>query len=198
MSSFKEIFPPVEVALKLEAEELALPLLEFLCLCEEPKNRIHMSGFLNRYNMSLDHVLKQYCDPQYYEAMAKAIAEAWVWLERECLIALDPGKQGEWIFVTKRGKKFRKMGDVKKFKSATFLPHEILDPQLSSKVTSLFLRGDYELAVFAAFREVEICVRDLGAFEKGDIGTDLMRKAFKPQTGPLVDMGQLPAEQQGI
>ncbi len=196
MNAFKEILPPVEVALNLEPEEFALPLLEFLCFCED--NREWRQS-LHPSNISLrSEAFIQYCDPKDQEAMSRVIAEAWVWLERECLIAPNPKQEGHWIFVTRRGRKFRKIGNVKNFKSATFLPQEMLDPQLASKITSLFLRGDYELAVFAAFREVEICVRGLGEFEKGDIGTDLMRKAFKPQTGSLIDTAQLPGEQQGI
>ena len=87
------------------------------------------------------------------------------------------------------------MTDLKKFNAASLLPHRLIDPQLASKVTSAFLRGEYDLAVLVAFREVEITVRELGNFSTGDIGVSLMRKAFRPSNGPLTDTQQDPGEQ---
>ena len=52
---------------------------------------------------------------------------------------------------------------------------------------STFLRGNYPTAVFEAFREVEVAVREVGGFAPTDIGTDLMRKAFKANDGPLAN-----------
>jgi len=75
MSTFTDIFPPVEVALELEPEELAVLILEFLCRCEGDRDQ---SGFLNRYNLTLGNVFKGYCDLQYQDAMAKALMEGWV------------------------------------------------------------------------------------------------------------------------
>lgn len=43
-----------------------------------------------------------------------------------------------------------------------------------------FLRGEYDTAVFQAFREVEIAVRSEGEFQEDDIGVALMRAAFRP------------------
>jgi Protein of unknown function (Hypoth_ymh) len=48
-------------------------------------------------------------------------------------------------------------------------------------------RGDYSTAVRDAMTTVEISVRDAGGFTIDDIGTDLMRKAFHENTGPLTD-----------
>ena len=194
MSIIAEVFPPVDVALKLEPEELALPLLECLCQFEESKN----TGMLNRFNFTQPHALKGYCESHNDEAVTKAIMEAWMWLEREGLIAPAPGQSGEWIFITRRGRKFRETGDAHKFKAASLLPHETLDPQLASKVRPPFLRGDYDSAIFEAFKEVEIRVRTLSGASKTDLGVNLMRKAFHPHTGSLTDKSQAPSEQQSL
>ena len=53
---------------------------------------------------------------------------------------------------------------------------------------SNFIIGKYDIAVFEAFKEVEVAVRTLGGFQLTDLGTDLMSKAFKADTGPLTDM----------
>ncbi len=72
----------------------------------------------------------------------------------------------------------------------------MLHPKISTAVWSDFLRGDYDSAVFKAFKEVEVAVRAAGGFADSDLGVDLMRKAFHPQTGPLSDQAALSAERQ--
>lgn len=60
-----------------------------------------------------------------------------------------------------------------------------------------------DTAVFQAFREVEVAVRDAGKFGPNDHGTDFMRAAFRPAAknnqpiapGPLTD-AQLPTAEQ--
>lgn len=56
-----------------------------------------------------------------------------------------------------------------------------------AKVQTQFLLGEYELAAFAAMREVEIRVRELAHADNSLIGVKLMREAFKPDGGPLAD-----------
>ena len=69
-----------------------------------------------------------------------------------------------------------------------------------------FCVGEYDTAIFQAFREVEVAVRQVAKFTNHDYGTDMMRAAFKPaerkgepaQRGPLTDQ-QLPiAEQEAM
>jgi uncharacterized protein (TIGR02391 family) len=68
------------------------------------------------------------------------------------------------------------------------------------KVYPAYLRGEYDTAVFQAFREVEIAVRHAGGFPADLVGVELMRQAFRPKDGkstcgPLTDV-QLPAAEQ--
>ena len=58
----------------------------------------------------------------------------------------------------------------------------------------LFLRGDYNIAVFQGFKEVEIAVRKAGDYAETDYGVHLMREAFKVKTGKLTDLNQPEAE----
>lgn len=193
MSLTSEILPPIDTLLQLQPEELAVPLLEILCRIEENKNEQ-----LNRHSFMLPHTFKDYCDQKYWDDAARALTESWIWLEREGLIAPQPRQERDWIFVTRRGKQFRKQSDPRQFKAAQLLPAEALDPVLATKVRPPFLRSDFESAVFEAFKEVEIRVRNIGEFSNDDLGVALMRKAFKPESGPLSDAKQLPAEQQAI
>lgn len=193
MSLIANIFPGVETAVQLEPEELAVPLLEYLCQMEERpgNNTPHLGNFL------VSESLRGYAGSRYDEFI-KVATEAWMWLLHEGLIAQHPTQRGDWVFVTRRGMKFRSLGDPERFKAANMLPHDTLDPTLASKVRPPFLRGDYDSAVFEAFKEVEIRVRNLSGLTKEDIGVSLMRKAFKPGEGPLIDHEQTSGEQQGI
>jgi uncharacterized protein (TIGR02391 family) len=78
-----------------------------------------------------------------------------------------------------------------------------LHPFIAAKVYPAFLRGEYDTAVFQAFREVDVAVREAGTFQLDDVGTDLMRAAFRPidpkkqevASGPLTDTTLPVAEQ---
>jgi uncharacterized protein (TIGR02391 family) len=61
-----------------------------------------------------------------------------------------------------------------------------------------FIRGDFQNAVFLAFKEVEIAVRAAGGFDDTDVGTDLMRRAFDHQKGPLRDATLPKAEREAL
>lgn len=193
MSLIKDLFPPLDDAIKLEPEDLAAPLLECLCRIEDDKT----TQKPNREIVTSYNYFKDYCDQNRSDEAEKIICEAWAYLENAGCITRKTGL-GEWYFVTRRGRKLRMQANFKKYFSSKLLGHDNLDPKLASKVTPPFIRGDYDSAVFEAFKEVEIRVRQLSGFGKEDIGVILMRKAFKPENGPLIDNEQAKAEQQGI
>lgn len=165
-----------ESLLGLEPEELAGFVLTELISLERTKG----SGDLNRYNFSL----RYRSAPQ---GVQQAIMEAWLWLEREGCIAPMPATQGEWVFVTRRGKRLADAQDTSAFKRADILPKQFLHPVIAQRVWSSFLRGDYDSAVFQAFKQIEIAIRDAGRFTEDDYGVKLMRDALHPDTGPLRD-----------
>jgi uncharacterized protein (TIGR02391 family) len=61
----------------------------------------------------------------------------------------------------------------------------------------LFLRGDYDTAVFRAFKEVEVRVRTRRGLGKELVGRILMKRAFGP-TGPLTTIDGHPADQDAL
>lgn len=188
MQSIYSLMSDHEVLLALEPEELAGIVLEYLNSLS-PRD----SGQLNRYNFSLPHTVEGY-PHEYRDEISRALMEAWVWLEREGLLAPKPGSDGDWVFITRRGRKLEKAVDVEAYRKTNLLPKQLLHPVIAYKVWSLFLRGEYDTAVFQAFKEVEVAVRDAGGYEKKDYGVNLMRQAFHPQNGALTDPNQLPAE----
>lgn len=67
----------------------------------------------------------------------------------------------------------------------------------------LFRRGDYDVVVFQALKEVEVAVRKASNAKKAgypgsEVGTALMRKAFHPETGPLFGRVVVPAEREAV
>lgn len=190
--SIYSIIPDPEALLALEPEELAGVVIEYL-------NSLSGSdrGQLNRYNFSLHYTVKEY-PPEYQERISQALMEAWVWLEREGLIAPRPGTQGEWVFITRRGCRLEKATDLQAYRRADQLPRHLLHPVIAQKVWSTFLRGDYDTAVFQAFKEVEVAVRNAGGFASTDIGVSLIRKAFDKSNGPLTDSSLPEAEREAL
>ena len=186
---FKEIFPPIETALDMEPEELAPFVLKHL-------DRI---GSINRYNytLSTSSDIKGYAR-EHLGDFQKRLMEAFIWLEREMFIAPEPDKQGEWRFITKRGEKMLQNEDFAAYSQNSLLPSENLHPILVRKVKPLFLRGDYDTAIFQAFKAIEVQVRKSGEYTKGDIGVLLMRKAFHPQTGKLTNTHSVTSEKQAM
>jgi hypothetical protein len=90
---------------------------------------------------------------------------------------------------------------VEAFRKGRILPTELLPTLFAEKVVPLFRRGDHDVAVFQAFKEVEVAVRNTAnvkgaGYADSEIGTTLMRKAFHPETGPLADKSLVVAERE--
>ena len=191
-TSIHNLLPDPDALLALAPEELAGVVLQYLNSVSHSN-----SGQLNRYNFSLPHTVEGY-PPEYQDRISRALMEAWVWLEREGLLAPKPGTQGVWVFVTRRGRELATPEDLRQYQRANVLPRQLLHPRLAQKVWASFLRGDYDTAVFQAFKEVEVRVRDAGGFSESDIGVPLMRKAFDSNIGLLTESGAPLAEREAL
>jgi len=121
-----------------------------------------------------------------------AIAEAWGWLISRTLISTKGGSYDFHDFhVTTAGREALERGLA--YVQATIRLDVELVPSLERKVRPQFLLGDFELAAFAAMREVEIAVRDFGGLGTDLVGVPLMQNAFR-EGGPLHDPTVQPAE----
>jgi len=186
-----DFFPPPEIILQLQSEELAIPLLKSIISEEEAGHDVN----LTRGNY-MGLVIEQF-GGEYQNEVHKNITEAWSWLEREIMIAPRPQiGGGSTIYVTGRGKELAQQEDINVYIRSNIIPRGALDPKLTSKVQHLFLRGDYDTAVFAAFKEVEVRVRKRASLPSSSLGLALMTEAFNPKGGKLTDPQQIPAERQ--
>lgn len=192
LKPLKEIFPPPEEALQLPPEELAGFLLEYLKLLESEQRDI------SRYNVTMVASLQDYAGKSTDE-MRRAVTAAWVWLEREGMIAPSPDSpDGSWSFITRRGRSLRSHQDFGAYRRGNLLPRENLDPELLQKVWPLFISGDYETALFSAFKLLEVRIREAAKLTPGDLGVDLARKAFNAETGPLMDKAAEKGEREAL
>jgi uncharacterized protein (TIGR02391 family) len=150
----------------------------------------------SRHNFGLPGTVAGY--PQtYHDRLLRALMEAWMWLEREGMIAPIPAEEG-WYFITRRGKQITKATDLNAYHRADVLPKRLLHPVIAQKVWATFLRGDYDTAVFQSFKEVEVAVRNASGLAPEDIGTALMRKAFDPAKGSLTDASLPQSEKEAL
>ena len=178
----QQYLPNAEAVLQLEPEELAGFLLERFAHepSEEPNDQLNR----NNFSIELDHM---YGNDQ---RVSYAFMEAWTWLEREGMFVEKPKSHG-WYFVSRRGARLRGRQGLVAYRAANQLPTASLHPVIAERVWSAFLRGEYDTAVFQAFKEVEVAVRSACGFAATDLGKDLMAKAFNTGNGPLAD-GSLP------
>ncbi len=134
--------------------------------------------------------------PEKRELVIQALSEAWQWLEVEGLIV--PRHFGKGFSITRRGRRLKSHIDVAPFLKSRALPRTLLHPRLVQRVWAAVLRGDYESAIFQAFREVEIGVREAAGLRENDLGVVLMRKAFDKNTGPLSRPEEPEAEREAL
>ena len=185
-AKLQDIVTDKETLLGLEPEELALIVLQELI-----RREAHNHTKLNRYNFSLEF-RGQFQDVQ------RAIMEAWSWLEFSGCLAPLPAQTDGWSFVTRRGHELASSVNATLFAREQILPRDFLHPILVQKAWPPYLRGDFDSAVFEAFKQVEVRVREAAKLGDTDIGTGLARKAFQEDTGPLRDSAAVTAERQAL
>jgi uncharacterized protein (TIGR02391 family) len=205
-----QLIPNADDLLSLPVEELAGVLLVHL---NSRLDDNRMDGVVSRgqvnygaFFASLEEFGRQ---PEYgrrQPEVTQALMEAWSWLQGEGFLVRAFGQPAEWFFLSRRARRLRSLAEFEAYRNASLLPKGQLHPLIAAKVYPAFLRGDYDVAVFQAFREVEIAVREAGSFKPDDVGTELMRQALRPANrekpavtpGPLTDSELPVAEQEGM
>ena len=191
MQSIHSLIPDHEVLLNLELEELGYIIIEYLN-SQTTKEREMLSYSISASGEALRAYPREYQNEIFY-----ALLEARIWLMNEGLLAQSPGQGEGWVFITRRGRKLKNAAAVEAYRKANLLPKELLHPVMVDKVWHLFLRGSYDTAVFQAFKEVEVAVRNAGKYTEEDCDVELMVTAFDPKTGNLTEPTQTEGEKEG-
>jgi hypothetical protein len=197
VATLLSLFPKPEDVLALTSEDLGGVIIELM-------PPLLQNGMFNP--AALLAQVYQIVGPSYppgsKRAVELAVAEAISWLTTEGLLISDPGQPSPGFYVpTRRAQNLKTRTDVETFRKGRILPSELLPPLFARKVVPLFRRGDHDVAVFQAFKEIEVATRNTAnakgaSYADSEVGTTLMRKAFHPETGPLTDKSLVPAERE--
>jgi hypothetical protein len=113
-------------------------------------------------------------------AVLRALGEAFDWLRVHGLLAPDPEQPtGEFCYITRRGRAVLDANDGLALVQTEERFGVALHASIERIVRAQSLMGEYELAAFAAMRQVEIRVRDLAGEDNSAIGVALMRRVAK-------------------
>src|ERR1700732_3056255 len=136
--------------LSLGAEDLGLILLNLL---QEQRDIRHTVS-------NIEVPLANANSPAYPQhsraAVSRCIGEAWQWLQNEGLLMPDLDQPNGWYCLTRKGAALKSGADIEAYRHGNILPVGLLHPRLAGKVRPMFLRGDYDVAVFQAFKGVEV------------------------------------------
>lgn len=190
IQEIKRALPDPEVLLALAPQELARVLLPIF---KRHRGEIHLFNLVNHL-----HQMQEVYPRHFSEAVGLAISEAWTWLAVQGLIVPKPRDMGDWFAISRAGEKIDSDEAFNDFAKAALLPRNLLHPKIASDAWANFLRGAHDLAVFAAFKQVEVAVREAAGSDARMIGAELMRTAFHPDTGPLSDHTLPKAEREAL
>jgi uncharacterized protein (TIGR02391 family) len=121
--------------------------------------------------------------------LGRVIARAWKALENAGFIEEPDSYNGKNGFrvPSAEGRQAQKATDYIGVRMRTKFTREMFHPSLPDAAWNAFSVGDYDTAVFEAFKSLEVAVRTKGGFSNTDFGAALMKKAFDPNSGPLRD-----------
>jgi uncharacterized protein (TIGR02391 family) len=196
MHQIIEAIPDVNAFLALEPEELASKIL--LLVIGQTAAMFHPGNIKGGI---WSHSISALPPPEWQKRKAEvdlALAEAFAWLEAQALIVPAEGLNGQsgWRFLSRRARRFRYEEDFQSFVAARRLQKDVLHPKIADVVWQEFIRGQYDVAVFQAMKAVDVSVRAASKLSAKEIGTNLVRKAFDPETGPLTDLAAEKAERE--
>ena len=192
MPTLHDLIPDPQSILALEPEELAGLALELISSSEpNAPSRLHPTSFTSPETLGA-------FPQEIREHVAYAMAEGWNWLVQEGLIAPRPADTFGWHFITRRGKRLKNREGLAGYFNSVLLPRKLVHPAILEASWPAFLRGDYDTAIFQAFRELEVNIREAGGFKAEDDGVPLVRRAFHDSSGPLTDKSKPASEREAL
>ena len=205
-TSIVSLVPNADDLLAIDVEELAgILLIHLNSVGNHSGNGVVSQGLISLHNL-LNNLHQHPEYPGRQNEVNKALMEAWNWLQSEGFLVRDAHQPADWWFLSRRAQRVKSREDFAAYRKANLLPKGQLHPVIATRVYPAFLRGEYDTAVFQAFREIEVAVRRAGKFPDEMVGIALMRQAFRPvdsqkpsaTPGPLTDTALPVAEQEAM
>lgn len=183
IKSFQSI-PDVDVLLKLEPEELGVKLLFWL---RQERGAFTLHNAINAFWRSFQDHNQEASFKRQKEGVDLALSEAWSWLVAQGLLVQSPDISGSSYCLSRRSKRFENEEQFHVYAAARMLQKVALHSKIATKAWMDFMRGDFDSAVLHAMKAVEVAVREASSLSDHNFGVSLMRDAFNPNDGPLVD-----------
>lgn len=194
----QQLLPDARTLVALPVHERAGALLEVL-LAEYP-NRAGRPD--KNENISLTNTCSSeaqgYRDGNHIE-IDRAIAEAFQHLINTGMLIPNPNSHPYGWFVFSAVARSMKSGeDFRRYAHGALFPVGKIHPRIEALTLPEFIKGDYDTAIFKAFKAVEEEVRQRGGFGNEVIGVPLMRQALHPENGPLTDKTEQAGEREAL
>jgi uncharacterized protein (TIGR02391 family) len=93
----------------------------------------------------------------------------------------------EVYFPTKKGFQFLEWKFKRFVANYTITPESFIHKTIAIKCFKLLNSGEYSSAVIAAFKQIEIAIREKVDYDPELVGIKLIRKAFNAENGPLAN-----------
>ncbi len=198
MPGIEDRIPDVDLLLAMAPEEVAFHLLQVAR--ENVQNGIFHPNTVTEPRRRIGTPPGTSYDERRYPEVEVALKEAWHWIEMQMLVIPASGMNGAngHRQFSRRGAALVNHDQFRALQRAAAFPKELLHPTIAERVWLSLARREFDAAVFFAFRAVEEAVRDASGYAATDVGVPMMRKAFAPDTGPLRDSNQPPAEREAL
>jgi uncharacterized protein (TIGR02391 family) len=135
--------------------------------------------------------------PAASEQFVLAFSEAVEWMRVNLLCVPDISQHSDWLVLTKSGLNFTK-AEIDLIHLRKILPDYLLHHSIRDVSLPIFLIGKYEAAVFEAFKEVEIAIRDICGYDDHRHGLKMIADAFHHEDGPLRLNSEVQSERQAM
>jgi uncharacterized protein (TIGR02391 family) len=132
------------------------------------------------------------------QGASSALLASWGRLQTAGYTVQANGQADHMITLTPRGKALAGIGNFAELAMRQKLTRDMLHPEFQGAVYKNFAAGDYDTAVRDAMVAVEDAMRKAAGLTNADFGVPLIRKAFKPVTGILIDKSLSTKDQQSV
>ena len=184
--------PPPDIALNVPVEELA----GYLVTHHKSMPTFNIHNTMCEVDGQRKYHDRPQMDDKTRALYKDALVEAYSWAFTEGLFIFDPSNiNGNWWKVSRRGQLIDMPIDVLKLAAREMLPKAFLHPLIAEHATAIFHSGKYDAAVFQAFKQVEIYVREASNLQLD--GAALMKSAFNVKSGVL-NHATDPSEREGL
>ena len=200
MPTLQQVVPSIEILLAVSRPQLAHTLLRVVLNDASPDQLLRQiredryQGGLHPQNIT---GLDLYGTRK--REVELVVLEAWNWLiSNGLLVQQDLHDFSGFRALSLSGVSFYRDSSGLELAALRRVDKNDLHPDLHGPAIESFWRGSYDSSVFEAMKAVEVRVREASAMADGDLGVNLMRKAFDVKGGPLSDQTILVAERQSV